>query len=441
MQTTKAYKFLTILCCLLFFTGLGHALAQEHGEGEEEGEVETFLTSASKNAIFSNSVNYKFEVKNTYARPQEGTVGYCIFDRKGDTLKKQSISVKVPAKGSSSYNFDIPGLKSGFYKVHFLINTTDYDDTTRKAFGVRPEEIKSTHLKPVDFDKFWAATLGELGRVVPQFKVTELPATDKSGNRKGYQIQMRSLDGILINAYLTVPKSTKKNKKFPVLLGLPGYQVSVAPLYGDDEDLAIMTLDVRGQGLSRDVIHTSRDEYIFHHIEDKDKYVMRGTIMDCVRAVDFIMSRPELDGDRIIASGGSMGGFLAIALASLDKRVKLCATQNPIMSDVRNLEGQVEWPIDDIQKYIKTQPGLTFEKVLSVLDYFDTKNFASNLKCETLLGIGLLDNLVPPANAYAVYNNIPGKKHIIVFKDLAHEIGQEYTSYNGRWLRDNFGLF
>ncbi len=86
---------------------------------------------------------------------------------------------------------------------------------------------------------------------------------------------------------------------------------------------------------------------------------------------------------------------------------------------------------------------MSFEQVLNTLDYFDTKNFPSRIKCEILLGIGLLDNLVPPNNAYVVYNNMVNskKKHIIVFKDLAHEIGQEYFNYDGRWVRDSFGLF
>ena len=33
------------------------------------------------------------------------------------------------------------------------------------------------------------------------------------------------------------------------------------------------------------------------------------------------------------------------------------------------------------------------------------------------------------------------KKHLIAFKDLGHEVGQEYVNYEGRWIRDAFGLF
>jgi cephalosporin-C deacetylase len=412
----------------------GNAIAQ----AEEEGEVLPELSTPSKNAIFKADAIYKLGVKNTYNTPQEGTISYQVTTKGGVIVKKDAIKVNIAKKSSASYNFNITGLKSGFYKVNFMINVSYYDDTIRKAFGIRPEEIKPTNAEPKDFDKFWKDTRAELAAIAPAFKMTLLPDTLKYKNRNAYRIEMVSLDSITINGYLTVPK---RKGKFPVILGLPGYQVSVSPLYGVDDDLALLTLDVRGQGLSRNVIHTPRNEYIFYHIEDKNRYVMRGVIMDCIRAIDFICSRPELDQNNIMVSGGSMGGFLAIATAALDNRVKLCSAQNPIMSDVRNLEGEVDWPVGDIQQYVKTQPGLTYNKVLDNLDYFDTKNFAARIKCDMLLGMGLLDHLVPPANAYVVYNRLQTKKHIIIFRDLGHEVGQEYVGYEGRWTRDAFALF
>lgn len=433
MRISLNYFIALITIVLLHPAG---AWAQE----AEEGEVETVLTTPSKDGIFGDNAVYKFSVRNTYNVAQEGKVSYLVTTEKGEPVKRDSIKVTIPKKGSSVYNFTIAGLKSGFYKVNFMINVSYYDDTTRKAFGIRPAEIRSDHPKPADFDSFWEKNKAELAKIPPNFKMVPLPDSTKEG-RLVYRFEMRSLDSITISGYITMPATKKKNKKFAVLLGLPGYQVAVHPMMGTDDDLAIITLDVRGQGMSRDVIHTRRDDYIFYHIENKEKYVMRGAIMDCVRAVDFIFSRPELDHDKIIVSGGSMGGFLAIATAALDSRVKLCSAQNPIMSDVHNLEGKVEWPLQDITQYIKTQPDLTMQKVINNLDYFDAKNFATNLRVHTLLGMGLLDHLVPPSNAFAVYNNINYKKHIIIFKDLGHEVGQAYKDYEGRWMRDTFGLF
>jgi cephalosporin-C deacetylase len=79
--------------------------------------------------------------------------------------------------------------------------------------------------------------------------------------------------------------------------------------------------------------------------------------------------------------------------------------------------------------------------VLDNLQYFDAKNFATNITCPVLMGIGLLDPYVPPNNSYTVYNNINAKKKLFVFKDLGHEVGNKYYNYEERWTRDYFALF
>jgi cephalosporin-C deacetylase len=53
----------------------------------------------------------------------------------------------------------------------------------------------------------------------------------------------------------------------------------------------------------------------------------------------------------------------------------------------------------------------------------------------------LVDNIAPPNNVYTLYNGITAQKHLIVFRDLGHEIGKKYEVYEGRWMRDQFALF
>ena len=436
----KTGRILIIVCALISITAFQKVIAFGKHAVKKAEEISAEVTAHSSDGIFSSTAHYTFEVKNPTNTEQAGTVSCVVTTPHGKKVKEESINVKIGQNSSGSYDFDFPSLESGFYKVNFMVNVSDYDDTVRLAFGIRPEEIRSQYAKPADFDQFWQNAKDELAKVQPDFKMKEYPDSAKDG-RRVFGFEMKSLGNLTIRGWLTIPKNSNKDKKFAVLLGLPGYQVGLPPMFGTDEDLAIITLNTRGQGNSSDIIHRPRDEFIFYNLDDKNKYVMRGVIMDCVRAVDFIFSRPELRHDNIEVSGGSMGGYLAIALASLDKRVALCAAQNPILTDVHNLVGVVEWPIIDIQKYVKTVPGLTLDKVLNNLDYFDTKNFATNLTCPSLIGIGLLDHLAPPANEYAAYNNIPGKKHIIVFKDLGHEVALKYKNYEGRWMRDTFALY
>jgi cephalosporin-C deacetylase len=405
-----------------------------------DDEVSTTLIAGSKDAIFSSRASYTFNLKNTTDAPQTGTVSYIATTPAGLTVAQETRQVKLSKHSSAGYDFTIPAQKPGFYKINFMVNVSDYDDTTRRVFGIRPHEIQSEHGRPADFDSFWQSTKAELAAVKPDFKMIE--KTDQSTeNRKVYLIEMKSLDNITVRGWLTIPKTTVKNKRFTTFLALPGYQVDLKPMLGQDDDIAILALNVRGQGNSRDVIHPKRLEFISLNVEDKNKYVLRGAIMDCIRAIDFINSRPELDPKRIEVSGGSMGGFLAAAVAGLDSRAQLISSQNPILSDIRNLTDQEDWPMYDLRKYAG-EKGYKFDKILDNLDYFDIKNFAQNIQTPILLGIGLLDHLAPPNNEYAFYNLINKKyRDIMVFKDLGHEVPMVYVLEEGHRMRDKFGLF
>lgn len=428
---------LVLQLAILLIMGSANAKTTVH---RADQEVSTTLIAGSKDAIFSGQASYTFTVKNATDAPQTGTVSYIALTPAGGTVAKESRKVSLSKHSNTSFDFTIPEQKPGFYKINFMINVSDYDDTTRRVFGIRPEEIQSQHGRPADFDSFWQTTKSELAAVNPQFKMTE-KADQETENRKVYLIEMRSLDNITVRGWLTIPKTTIKNRRFTTLLALPGYQVDLKPMLGEDDDIAIITLNVRGQGNSRDVIHPKRPDYISLNAEDKNKYVLRGAIMDCIRAIDFIYSRPELDPKRIEVSGGSLGGFFAAAVAGLDNRVQLISSQNPILSDIRNLADQEDWPMYDLHKYAG-EKGVKFDKVLDNLDYFDIKNFAQNIQTPILLGIGLLDHLAPPNNEYAFYNLIPGKyRRIMVFKDLGHEVATTYVLKDGHMMRDKFGLF
>jgi len=431
-------RFLTIACALCTTAGIQQASAQKNES--DNGSVTTTLTPHSKDGVFSSTASYTFSVNSTYKNDEVGKVSYLVTTETGKKVRADSVKVKIGANGSGNYNFDIPGLSPGFYKINFMVNVSDYDDTTRKAFGIRPTEIRSQYGKPADFEAFWRQALSDLAKVKPDYKVTELPDSSRD-NRRVFLVEMKSLGNLTIRGYLTEPITKNKNKKFAVLLGLPGYQVSLGPMFGTDPDIAIFTINIRGSGNSKDVINVRRESYIVLNLEDKNRYVLRGAIMDCVRAVDFICSRPELRHDNIIASGGSLGGFLAVATSSVDKRISFCSAANPILSDIRNLVHEVDWPFIDIGRYVKTRPGLTMDKVLSNMDYYDAKNFATNLECPTLVGMGLVDNIAPPNNVYTLYNNVRAPKHVIIFRDLAHEIGVKFNVYEGRWMRDTFALF
>ncbi|MFD2144620.1 hypothetical protein [Mucilaginibacter antarcticus] len=71
---------------------------------------------------------------------QEGKVSYIVMDDYGKLLHKDSVAVKIDKHSAGKYNFEVPGQGVGFYKVNFMVNVTEYDDTTRRVFGIQPEK-------------------------------------------------------------------------------------------------------------------------------------------------------------------------------------------------------------------------------------------------------------------------------------------------------------
>lgn len=405
-----------------------------------DSEAVEFKTyPANPNGIFKLKVpvTYFVDVKNSYADVQSGSLSYQISSLDGKEVTSHAIHIDLKPKSTQKFTFQMPVQASGFYKLNVMINVSDYDDTIKRVFGVDPESIRSVHQKPADFDDFWNRTRAELAKVDPQYRVTEHPELAK-GNTQVYLIEMQSLHDFTVRAWMTIAKDRKPNEKFPVWLLLPGYQGNLVPIYAP-RDLVVISVNVRGQGNSKDVINTSRNDYLTTRLDDKDKYVMRGAIMDCMRALDFVFTRPELDKSNIICAGGSMGGYLSLALASLDKRITLCDANNPVFCDWRNLPPE-NWPLRDVILYANKN-HYQVNDLLNNLDYFDLKNFVGNLKCKNILAISLLDPLAPPKNEYAMINSMGKRDRFFVYPELGHEVPTSLFSFLSKWMMDNMGIF
>jgi len=50
---------------------------------------------------------------------------------------------------------------------------------------------------------------------------------------------------------------------------------------------------------------------------------------DCIRAVDYLVSRPEVDKNKLAACGNSGGGQMALLITAADERIKVCAAAHP----------------------------------------------------------------------------------------------------------------
>ena len=353
-------------------------------------------------------------------RGASGKLTLAIATDKGFELEYYEQSYQIAAGEPCQVQFLVDDLDAGFYIA------TLYDDGVKFKsfnFGVRPDEISSPRDAKADFWSFWQQSLNELAAVEPEYKLTL--DTKLSGRlRNVYVVEMKSWGGETIRGYWAVPKAVGK---YPVVVTYMGYAARVWAPSGDrNGDRVEFILSIRGQGLNTP--YNTYGEWMCYGLDNKEHYYYRGAFLDTVRAIDFVCSRPETDTRCILLEGGSQGGALTLAAASLDSRVVGAAPYVPFLSDFRDYFEIVDWPASKYFAEAK-RLGISRDAMYDVLTYFDIKNLAEHITCPVIMGFGLQDVICPPHTNFAGYNAITSPKQWIVFAEKGHNVG-----FERRWI-------
>ena len=341
--------------------------------------------------------------------------------------------------GNSAHTQEIrfaPG-GPGFYRVTCSLSQVgEKPIEASMTLGYDPERINPGLTREADFTAFWAQRKQELAATDPAFKVT--PSNRSNADLDVYLVEMRSLGNIRIRAWYTVPK---KPGPHPAILSVPGYNVNMQP-YMQRKNVATLSLNPRGHGNSKIDLDPQGQELMFiGFVPGKPAgYFYAGAYMDCVRAVDFLASRPEIDSTRIGVEGGSQGGGLSYATAALDERVMFCAPDIPWLGDwVGYVEADV-WARENYPKLMAQFPGLTYEGINQFLSYFDSMNLAGWIKCPVLMSAGLQDIVCPPRTVFAAYNQVRSRKAYHVYPWARHGTYQWHGQRKDAWMARMLGV-
>lgn len=102
----------------------------------------------------------------------------------------------------------------------------------------------------------------------------------------------------------------------------------------------VLAIDPMGQGERFEYFDPKSKEVILKGPVDEHYYLGRPSFLvnwtlsglrvwDCIRALDYLVSRPEVDTSKIAAVGNSGGGQMALLITAVDKRIKVCAAGHP----------------------------------------------------------------------------------------------------------------
>ncbi|MDR1539739.1 MAG: acetylxylan esterase [Clostridiales bacterium] len=297
-----------------------------------------------------------------------------------------------------------------------------------------------------DFDSFWSESIAiaRLNPLSPRIQPIDYPLP----NIQVYDISFLGFDSTRIHGWLLVPINSDSSK-IPCLIHYHGFTGNRGLPFEFTPWLmlgaAVLSVDCREQGGDTGnnacYSHGMVSNVTCKGILDKNEYYFRAVYMDCLKAVDFAISREEIDPSRIVIEGGSQGGALGMAVCAMDHRPALAMLDVPSNSNlVARVEG-ANGSFAAVFEYIRRRPEHA-DKAYETLSYFDVMNMAESITCPVYASVGLKDDVCPAKHYFASYNRIVSPKQISVYPFNGHEGGgaahqEKKLRFLAAWLSDN----
>ncbi|MFC2124795.1 acetylxylan esterase [Bacteroidota bacterium] len=418
--------FLALICCWTI---------QIHAQPREK-YVKVIVSPDHSDWLYKTDEKVNFRVKILKdGNPVTGImVHYEIKPEMMETIKSGDVTYKkdpIIINGGTMKN-------PGFLRCWATI---EYEGKEYKGYataGFEPEKIKPTTTEPSDFTEFWTSAKKDLSEIPLDAIATLLPERCTE-TVNVYHISIQNYPGkARVYGILCKPKAPGT---YPALLHVPG--AGIRPYYGDigNAEKGIITLQIGIHG-----VPVTMERYVYDNLsegglrgyptsdmDDVDAYYYKRVYLGCVRAIDYIFSIPEFDGETLAVSGGSQGGALSIITTGLDDRVKWLVPFFPALSDLTGyLEGRAGgWP--HMFRHVDPKDPVT-KREIEVSKYYDVVNFARHVNVEGWYSWGFNDNVCPPTSMYSAYNVINAPKQLFLVPETGHWTYPEQQEKKNEWL-------
>ena len=422
----KHYQFKLLFCCLVCLAASRICEAQK-----------IVVTPDKASCVYDVGEPITWKVQVTGDNASSVRQVNCTLKKCGLTVIKQGVLDVSSGSASVGTCLSEPGT------VLAEFTTTIDDKPVRVLAGaaVAPYKVQPATTRPDDFDKFWAAKIGELEAIPPNPQLT--PVDVGNPDVKYFKIRMDNIHGSHIYGQLAEPAG---HGKYPALLipqwagvyGLPQSNVVKRATEGWIA-LNIMPHDLpldQPAAYYKNLYKTTYKNYWTFGAESRETTTFLRMYLSCYRAMDYLTQMPDWDGKTLVVMGTSQGGQQAIMIAGLYPKVTAMLAMVPSSCDmtgptIGRAIGYPNWADQANEKHT--------DAILQTGRYFDPVNFASRIKCPVLIAPGLRDETSPPTGVFAAFDQIHAPKELLILVNSNHSgDGNAQAPYNNRaefWLR------
>jgi cephalosporin-C deacetylase len=291
--------------------------------------------------------------------------------------------------------------------------------------GDRPDRPR-----PSEFDAYWNAVDVELATYPIAAEERRVPRRDNEFST-AYEVRLTSIGPYRIFGHLTIPKG---EGPFPALLNLPRYgSVNNPPHWDDRQRYVCLSIMHRGQRLADQPFAARYPGLLTLGIDDPETYIYRAIVADCLRGLEYLISRPEVDRTRVGVSGDDLALIVAARRPNTVAAIQVTSVLFHRLAEAR-LRTEA-YPAEELNDELRAAPERE-EAVRRTLAFFDPINHGTVgqerinvvVNDDNMIGgpewvAGLLGGLGDRATAY----------------QLSHEGGTDHDA-NDRWLAAALGV-
>lgn len=237
-------------------------------------------------------------------------------------------------------------------------------------------------VRPSDFGSFWYSVVKDLSDIPigPEIEPIYMRSTEFADL---FAVRITSSGPYRLLGYLSVPKG---EGPFPTIYYVPknGSVLEIIPQGTSNlirSRYVTFSLACRGMRNSDRPYAAMYPGQLTDGISDANTYVYRGIVLDTLRGLDYLMSRPEVDRTSVLAWGNDNA---VIAAALHDGVTHVVTTPAYLFDTIEFCKITDSYPLEEFNDYLRLFQDQT-GSISTILEYYNLRWHSQSVTASTLI--------------------------------------------------------